>query len=428
MLRLLLAAALFVTRSGTHLQLAGQPYRFGGANVEWLGLVGYGPADPRGPRYPSHYQIDDALATAQEMGARVVRAQTLGDSVGCSLCIEPSLGQFNEAAFKPIDYAIVSARRRGLRLIPTIVGDDAEAGGSGCVYLRWRAIDVPGCSLVSMAPFWNDETVRGDVEQHIDAVLNHVNRYTRVAYKDDPTIFGWDLLNGGGSPRAWTRAVVAHLRTVDRRHLVLSRASNASIPGVDVCVAFVYPHWQQPWSSLPDELRACKSARKPFVVYEYGWDRTNYRTRVALRGFLGTLAKNPLVAGDAFWALQAHASGRGWMPIPANTRVDPARVETGQWWALYYTGIRTLVNAAADMAARAQLIRAHNYAMLGRRVPPHALPPRPTITSTSGRLYWQGSAGAANYSIQRARSVNGPWRTVCNRCVTDSSNGYPVTR
>ena len=28
----------FVVRAGTHLELGGKPYRFGGANVEWLGL------------------------------------------------------------------------------------------------------------------------------------------------------------------------------------------------------------------------------------------------------------------------------------------------------------------------------------------------------------------------------------------------------
>jgi mannan endo-1,4-beta-mannosidase len=421
----------FVTRSGLGLEVGGRPFRFGGANIEWLGLVGYGPADPGGPRYPSHYEIDDALATARELGAKVVRSQTMGDSVGCELCLEPELGKFNAAAFEPIDYALASARRNGIKLVPTIVGDDARSGGSGCVYLRWRGIAVPNCSLVNMAPFWTDETVRADVEQHIDAVLNHVNRYTGVAYKDDPTIFGWDLLNGGDSPRPWTRAIVEHLRTIDRRHLVLSSAWNALIPGVDVCVAFVYPHWKQPLSSRDDELRACKSARKPFVAYEYGWDRTNYRTVGAFRGFLQTLAKNPGVAGDAFWALQAHRRGHGWMPIPANTtdRRAAARIETGQWWALYYTGIRTLVNTAADMAARAQVIRAHNYAMAGRRLPRHAVPPRPIVTSVeSGRVYWQGSAGAKDYSLQRAPTTSGPWRTVCARCFTDVSNGFATRR
>jgi mannan endo-1,4-beta-mannosidase len=416
----------FVTRSGARLLLAGRPFRFGGANIEWLGLLGYGPFDPAGPRYPTHFEIDDALATARELGARVVRSQTMGDSVGCDRCIEPALGRFNPAAFEPIDYALRSARAHGLKVIPTIVGDDARAGGSGCVYLRWRGTDVPGCSLVNMAPFWTDPTVRGDVKEHIAALLNHVNRYTGVAYKDDPAILGWDLLNGGDSPRPWTREVVEHIRGIDKRHLVLSSAWNALIPGVDVCVAFVYPHWRQPLSSLRDEFEACRSARRPFVAYEYGWDRTNYRTVRAFRGFLETLRRNPLVAGDAFWALQAHRRGHGWMPIPANTtdRTAASRIETGQWWALYYTGIPTLVNTARDMATRAQVIRAHNYAMAGRKVPPHTRPPRPTITALSPRIYWQGSAGATDYSIQRGPSARGAWRTVCHRCVADSDNGW----
>jgi mannan endo-1,4-beta-mannosidase len=143
----------FVTRSGARLSLGGLPFRFGGANIEWLGLVGYGPSDPAEPRFPSHYEIDDALTTAQEMGARVVRSQTMGDSVGCDLCIEPTLGHFNQAAFERIDYALESARKRGIKIIPTIVGDDARAGGTGCVYLRWRGISVPGCTIINMQPF-----------------------------------------------------------------------------------------------------------------------------------------------------------------------------------------------------------------------------------------------------------------------------------
>ena len=162
------------------------------------------------------------------------------------------------------------------------------------------------------------------------------------------------------------------------------------------------------------------------MAYEYGWDRTNYGAVGAFRAFLATLARNPLVAGDAFWALQAHRRGHGWLPIPANTadRAAAARVETGQWWALYYTGIRTLVNTAKDMAMRAQVIRAHDYAISGRRVPPHEIPPRPTITSVVPRVYWQGSAGAKSYSVQRAPGAAGPWTTICRRCVSDSSNGY----
>jgi hypothetical protein len=115
------------------------------------------------------------------------------------------------------------------------------------------------------------------------------------------------------------------------------------------------------------------------------------------------------------------------MPIPANTS-DPAaarHIESGQWWALYYPGIRTLVTTAADMSARAQAIRRHNYAMRGVPVPAHAIPPAPIVTSArSGQVYWQGSAGAKDYSIQRAPSSRGPWNTICRRCATDVADGY----
>src|SRR5205814_1807992 len=197
------------------------------------------------------------------------------------LCIEPARGRFNAAAFEEIDYALASARRHGIRVVPTIVGDDAVRGGSGCVYLGWRGYETSGCSLVSMAPFWTDPAVLGDVEEHIHAVLEHVNVYTHVAYKDDPTILGWDLLNGGGSP-------------------------------------------------LP----------------------------------------RPAVASGSCRARQGHADRQGWRPVPAGTS-DPVTAragESGNWWALYYAGIRTLVNTPADMAARAQIIRRHDYAMRGLKV------------------------------------------------------------
>ena len=417
----------FVTRSGTRLYLRGRPFRFGGANIEWLGVAGYGPFDPSGPHLPSHYEIDDAMATAAEMGVRVVRSQTMGDSVGCEVCIEPALGQFNREAFERIDYALRSARMHGIKVIPTIVGDDARDGGTGCVNLRWRNIFVPDCSITNMPPFWTDAMVTGDVERHIKALLDHVNVYTDVAYRNDPTILGWDLLNGGGSPAAWTRGIVQYIRRFDRRHLILSGPVNADLPGVDACVAFVYPHWSQPLASINAGIARCKGVGKPFIAYEYGWDRTNYPTTGSLHAFLGSLRRTPEIAGDAFWALQAHTDGHGWMPIPADT-TDPAAapvVESGQWWALYYTGIPTLVTTARDMAARAQLIRRHDYAMRGMRVPAHAIPPAPTVTSAvNGRVYWQGSAGAVDYTVQRAAGAAGPWTTVCKRCATDLSDGY----
>jgi mannan endo-1,4-beta-mannosidase len=117
------------------------------------------------------------------------------------------------------------------------------------------------------------------------------------------------------------------------------------------------------------------------------------------------LVKNPNVSGDGFWALQAHLDNFGFQPIPADTD-NPAYAESGesgQWWALYYPGIKTLVNSAEDMAARAQQLRAHAYAMSGTPLPKHATPSAPVITSIviGGLIAWRGSAGAVRYSVER---------------------------
>ncbi len=80
----------FVLRRGTELTLGGTDFRYSGPNIEWLGIEAYGPGDSLGPRYPTHLEVDDVLDTAKMMGARVVRSQTLGDSVGCDLCISGS--------------------------------------------------------------------------------------------------------------------------------------------------------------------------------------------------------------------------------------------------------------------------------------------------------------------------------------------------
>jgi mannan endo-1,4-beta-mannosidase len=99
--------------------------------------------------------------------------------------------------------------------------------------------------------------------------------------------------------------------------------------------------------------------------------------------------------------------------------------ESGEWWALYYPGVKTLVNTAEDMADRAQRLRAHAYAMAGEPVPRHATPPAPVITvSVLGLVGWRGSAGAVRYSIERSDSRATTWKTVCDRCATDSDDPW----
>lgn len=455
----------FVQRTGSALSVAGHPFRFSGANVEWLGLENYGPnpsaTTPAGSeRYPSNYEIDDVFTTAREMGATVLRAQTLGDTVGCPSCLEPALGQFNPNAFAHMDKVVAAARAHGIKLIGEFSGDangapapnqNSAAAVSHDWYCTWR--HRPDCGQA----FFTDPAVIGDYQRHMKAVLEHVNPLTGLAYKDDPTFAGWvdgnnlDLFDGVSTPVAegWLRTVSDYFRSIDPRQLFVNISlgggdgfvtdSALRLPNVDVYAAEYYPHWL-PIISGGDRIDGNAAALhrtaaqvaaggKAFSAIEFGWDRTDFLSTGALHDFLTGLESDPHIAGDNFWALQAHSDGHGWQAIPADAHCSPTCEwgEDGNWWALYYTGRTTASHSAADMATRAQQLRRHAYAMAGYRVPPpHRPVPAPVITSTAGStVLFEGSAGAPSYSIQRLSQ--GVWTTVCNHCTNDAAGGWRDT-
>jgi mannan endo-1,4-beta-mannosidase len=163
-------------------------------------------------------------------------------------------------------------------------------------------------------------------------------------------------------------------------------------------------------------------------VNEFGWDVTDWATREDFQTVLHTLETDRNISGDDYWALQAHANEFGWQAIPANvSNPDYARHgESGQWWALYYGGLTTMVNTSEDMRARAQQLRKHAYAMAGEPVPAHRVPPAPVITTKGiGFIGWRGSAGAIAYSVQRQVSDSAPWETICDKCATDADSPWP---
>jgi hypothetical protein len=392
------------------------------------------------------------------MGATVVRAQTLGDSVGCRNCLEPTLGHFNAQAFRVMDYAIARARAYGLKVIPEFQGDARaeHVGSTADIFSQWRG----------GANFWSDPTIIGDFENHIAHIVNHVNSYTGIPYKDDPTVLGWMDCNvcqylAGDATTSWVSTISGFVKGLDPHHLFMSNASLlapdaqlVAIPTVDTYSQEIYPHWSPLFGQDPDQVApaahqaaaATAAAGKVWLMSEFGWDKTNWATAAELQTFLDGITADRKIAGDLFWSLEAHTNGHGWKPVPANEQCQAGAGDTapptqpdasgsgcytnedGNWWAFYYTGIPSLSHTAADMAARGQLLRTHAYGMRGTAVAPHSIPPAPKITQIAdGRIYWQGSAGAVDYSIQRSTTGFWNWTTVCNRCVTDQSDGWVTT-
>lgn len=61
------------------------------------------------------------MRTLVTIGAKLIRSQTLGVSVGNPLSLMPMKGVVNTDAFEAIDWAVFQARQHGLRIIAPLV-------------------------------------------------------------------------------------------------------------------------------------------------------------------------------------------------------------------------------------------------------------------------------------------------------------------
>jgi mannan endo-1,4-beta-mannosidase len=118
----------YVYRDGTSLRLLGDHWTASGANVYWLGLdenvippAGQPFYPPFNASYPTLGRITEVMSTLVTMGARLLRSQTLGISVGNPLSMMPTQGVVNEQAFATMDWAIFQARQHGLRIMAPLV-------------------------------------------------------------------------------------------------------------------------------------------------------------------------------------------------------------------------------------------------------------------------------------------------------------------
>jgi len=376
------------------------PFRFAGANMHWLAL-------DDSTNYPSQFQVNDGFDAAKEMGATVVRSHDLGISTGCSNCIEPSLGVFNETALAHVDYAIKTAGDHDIRLIIPLTDNWHFAEGGKHNFTDWRHISDEN-------QFYFNAEVIGDFETYIRTLLNHVNTYTGIAYKDDPTIMAWETGNELDPPISWTQSISTYIKSIDSNHLVIDGRSGVdprvvSLTSVDIVTNHYYP---KSISQLENDAHAAKVAGKAFIVGEFDWNDANGGD--TLSSFLSAIEANSAVAGDAFWELWSHADEYGY-------------VSNEIQYTLHYPG------DSASMSGSVRQLRLHAYRMRQVPVPEDGVPGVPLITmirkdGVNNVLIWRGTALAASYTIERSTSgADGPWTVICDKCATDMSTPWVDT-
>ncbi|PKI41156.1 hypothetical protein CRG98_038441 [Punica granatum] len=146
----------FVQVRGTPFDLNGSPFLFNGFNSYWMMNVATEPADRN--------KVSDVFREAFAAGLSLCRMWAFSDGGDHALQISP--GVYDELVFhrRKADQYVQWARNAG----ETVDGDD---------------------------DFYTNAVVKGYYRRHVQEVLTRVNAITGIAYRDDPTVMAWELMN-----------------------------------------------------------------------------------------------------------------------------------------------------------------------------------------------------------------------------------------
>ena len=291
----------FVKIKDTRIMLNNKPFSFSGTNQYYL-------------FYKSHKMIDDVIESTKTLNMTVIRTWAFCEgSMHDDFCFQPSPRNYDEATFQNLDYTIYKAKKTGIRLILTLSNNWGDFGGVD-QYLRWF-------NNYNHDDFFRNEEIKNVYKDYVKHVLNRVNTYTGVAYKDEPTIFMWELMN---EPRCsdasalyrWIDEMAGYIKSIDPNHLV-STGSEGTIASdfiethksknIDVASFHLYPDWwgfseQQAIEYIEKHGDIANNIlNKPVFLGEFGLKDRQRRMPVFEKWYSTAYEHN--VNGMLFWIL-----------------------------------------------------------------------------------------------------------------------------
>ena len=319
----------------------GKPFRFVGANV----AVMY--------RDEDRARMPETLQQAARLGIKVVRVWATGE--GGPDDVKPigdfndwprshyfrlKPGEWNEEQFVFLDRVIAEAARNGLRVQLCLTNWWRDTGGV-TQYLRWAGIEGAdddkypfGINKERAMLFYTNETARRLYREHVEKIATRRNSVTGVMYRDDPAIFGYELMNEAqclighwSERRAWLAEMSTYLKSLDPDHPIApgdwgyrSAAerrewlADHALPNIDYCDVHNYPRpdtdsFVDSPKALGEFIRnhvaAAVSLRKPLVLGEFGMSGEGYKGLSPAdwyRAYFDNAAREG-VAGAMFWIL-----------------------------------------------------------------------------------------------------------------------------
>jgi mannan endo-1,4-beta-mannosidase len=347
----------FVQTRGTRFVVDGRPFRFAGANV----AIMY--------RDEDRERMPETLRQAAQAGIRVVRVWAFGEGgpgdVGplADFADWPKThpfrtrpGEWNEEAFVHLDKVIAEAQRNNILVQICLTNWWRDTGGI-TQYLRWAGINDAdddsfpfGINPERAMLFYTNETTRRLYREHLEKLATRRNTVTGILYRDDPAIFGWELMNEAqavtgrwAERRGWIAEMSAYLKSLDPNHIIASGTwgyrtaaerrewlADHRLLNIDYCDVHNYPRPDEDsFVDSPAALRefidnraaAAFSINKPLVFGEFGMGVEGYKGFSQVEWFRAFFEGNIRAgsSGAIFWILTPD-SNRGYGVVYTSSR------------------------------------------------------------------------------------------------------------
>ncbi|KAI3438631.1 hypothetical protein D9Q98_001053 [Chlorella vulgaris] len=253
-------------------------------------------------------------------------------------------GQYNEAVFRGLDYALDEARKRGIRLLLSLTDNWQQTGGAD-EFVRWAGSG-------DHESFFTDARAKSLYKAHVATVLQRVNTINGRRYSEDSTIFGWNLINEprcyrcGSELSSWVEEMAAHVKALDPNHLLTvgeegfypaglpqtaanpqGASSWANTEGQSFVVDHSSPNidflaihlWINNWEDrseafarrwIQQHIADAEALGKPLLMEEFGvWGGDSSEQQLYYRLVYDTIAENARAggpcAGSLFWVWYA---------------------------------------------------------------------------------------------------------------------------
>ena len=336
----------FAQAADTRFLIDQKPFRFVGANIDLMF------------QQQTRAHLSEMMQRAAGTGIQVVRIWASGE--GGPADVQPANNwrrdrwfrrkpnEWNEAEFVFLDRVIAEAARNRLRVQLCLANWWRDTGGV-TQYLRWAGVNGAdddnypfGVNDEKAMLFYTNETARRLYREHVEKIATRRNSVTGVLYRDDPTIFGYELMNEARcltgrweERRAWLAEMSAYLKSLDPDHLIApgdwgyrSAAERRewlldhNLPNIDYCDVHIYPRddldsfVESPKALgefIENRVAASASIKKPLVLGEFGMSGDGYKgfSQVEwFRSYFENAARDG-VGGAMFWILTPEP-GRGY--------------------------------------------------------------------------------------------------------------------